>query len=74
MKLYEVNGVTRRYPEGHAPKGAILVSKARPAPKATPARVVEDPEEVKVETPKAAEPKSKARKTRNKSRKAENNK
>lgn len=65
MKLYLVNGVTRLYEEGKAPAGAILITKAKPAPK------VEEPED---ETPKAAEPKVKARKTRNKARKAENNK
>lgn len=67
MKLYEVNGIKRFYPDGKAPKGARLVTKARPAPK------VGEPEEVKDEP--TTKTKSKARRTpRNKSRKADNNK
>ena len=42
MKNYIVNGFMRRYPEGHAPEGAILVVKTE---KAEPAK--EEPIEKK---------------------------
>ena len=72
MKLYEVNGIKRLYPEGQAPDGAVLVTKARPEPKASKVVVEIDGEPVE-ETKK--ETKSKSRRSpRNKSRKADSNK
>lgn len=69
MKIYNVNGVLRRYPEGQAPEGAILVTKAK-----KPEAVKITPKEEKVDEPKT-ETKSKARrKPTNKARKAGSNK
>lgn len=63
MLTYSINGMKKRYPEGEAPEGAVLLSK-----KAEPAKV-----EAK-EEPKA-EPKKKAiKKPANKARKAGANK
>lgn len=64
MKIYSVNGVKRRYADGEAPEGAILLSKP-------------DMIEIKIEKkeePKDEKPKTKARQTKNKARKAESNK
>lgn len=68
MKIYLVNGEKRRYPDGKAPDGAVLLAKAKkPIVKAQP---------VKKEEPKEEKPavKTKARKTQNKARKAASNK
>lgn len=62
MLTYMVNGTKRRYPEGEAPEGAVLLSKKKAEP-------------VKVEPVKKAEPKTKAiKKPANKARKAGSNK
>lgn len=61
MKTYLVNGIKRRYADGEAPEGAILLTKKIEAP-------------VK-EEPKTEEPKTKAvKKPANKARKAGSNK
>lgn len=65
MLTYLVNGTKRRYPEGEAPEGAVLLTKKK----------VETVEPVVTETKKVEEPKSKAIKTpANKARKAGSNK
>lgn len=65
MKIYNVNGVLRRYPEGQAPKGAILVTK-----KKKPEAVKIEPD---IEVEQTAPVATKARrKPANKSRKGDN--
>lgn len=64
MKVYIVNGQKRLYHEGKAPDGAILAHQ----PKAKAIKPVVKAEE------KPEETKTKARKPRNKSRKAESDK
>jgi len=66
MKIYLVNGEKRRYADGQAPEGAVLITKAKKPEAAKP---------IKKEEPKDEKPaKTKARKTQNKARKAESNK
>lgn len=55
---YEINGKLFRYPEGKAPAGAVLHSKAKPEKVAAPTK--DTPEEVKPKAKKA--PANKARK------------
>lgn len=59
MKTYELNGKLYRFPEGQAPAGAVIHSKAK-KPQQEPAPATETPEEVKPKAKKA--PANKARK------------
>lgn len=61
MQIYLVNGVKRRYPEGEAPEGAVLVTKQK--------KVIIKEEPAKVEPVEEVKPKR--RRTSNKSKKVE---
>ena len=61
MLRYMVNGTKRRYPEGEAPEGAVLLSK------------IKDAEPVEAEAPKTVSKKA-VKPASNKARKAGSNK